>query len=109
MHGNIGGLPGEAGLIVADVADRQTGEMGEVFVGDGVRPTGFAGEHDPVGRHQGFAGHAGIRIGGKERIDDGVADPVGNLVGMSFRDGFRREEVFALVAHARLPRREDEK
>ena len=102
VHGDIGGLPGEAGLIVADVLDRHPRQMGEVFVGDGVRPTGFTGKYDAVGRHQGFAGHAGIRVGGEEGVNNGVADPVGDLVGMAFRNRFGREQIFALVAHAPL-------
>ena len=76
--------------------------MGEVFRRDGVRPARLACEDDAVGGHQGFAGHARIGVDREKRVEHGVADPVSNLVGVTFGDRFGRKEVLAGVAHKKF-------
>ncbi len=84
-------LPGETRLIITDIMHRHARGVAEHFRGHGVRPAGLAGQHDAVGRDHRFAGDAGVRVGGQERVEHGVADPVRDLVGMAFRDGFGSE------------------
>ncbi len=45
-----------------------------------------------AGRQQGLDGDVGPRVTSEESVENGVADLVGELVGMSFGNGFRREE-----------------
>ncbi len=103
VDGDFGVLPGEAGLVVADVLDGHAGEMGEQFGGDAVGAAGFAGENDAVGGDEGFAGDPGIGIGGEVGVQHRIADPVGYLVGMAFRDGLGGKQELALVAHRIFP------
>ncbi len=50
--------------------------------------------HDhAVRRGKGLAGHAGVRLLCQESIQNGVRDPVANLVGVTFRDGLGREYI----------------
>ena len=42
--------------------------------------------HDQAGGHDGLAGHPGQRIFGQDRVEEGVRDLVGQLVGMAFGD-----------------------
>ena len=90
VHGDVGGLPVEAVLLIADVADRHAGEMGQQVGRDRLRAAGLAGQHDAVGGDERFAGDAGIGVGGEKCVQHRVAQPVGNLVGMAFRDRIRR-------------------
>ena len=99
MNRDIGGLPGKSGLVVANILDRHAAEMGEVFMRHAARPASFAGQHHAIGGHQCFASDAGIGIGGQERVKHRIAQSVGNLVGMAFRDRLGSEKIFALVAH----------
>src|SRR5690606_30078823 len=97
---DVGLLPVEAVLLVADILDRHTGDVGDPIPGDGARPPGLSGDYDLVGGRQRLAGatdvpgiDAGLRTFAKEQIDDLVGDAVTNLVGMSFGYGFAREEI----------------
>ena len=61
---------------------------------------GFAGDHDAIGRGQGFAGDADIPgvdavLGAfaEKQIHDLVGNPVADLVGMTFGNAFAGEEI----------------
>ena len=99
VHVDLGVLPGEAGLVIADVVDGKAGEMRQILGRDRFRPAHFARQNHAVRRHQRLARHARVRVGGKKGVQNGVADPVGDLVWMTFRHGLGGEEIFALVAH----------
>ena len=99
MAGDFRLVPTEARLVVADVVDRHPGEMRQQVGGDGGGPAGLAGEHHAVGGDQRLAGDARIGIGGQVCIQHGVAEPVGDLVGMAFGNGFGGEQELARIAH----------
>jgi hypothetical protein len=103
--GVLGLLPVEALLLVADVLDRgadlglQRAEdvLGQLLVG-GLVAARLAGPHfarqdDAVGGDQGLAGDARFGVGAQEGVDDGVADPIGDLVRMAFGNAFTGEDV----------------
>jgi hypothetical protein len=52
----------------------------------------LAGQHHQAGVAQRLGGHAAARVLLEDGVQDGVRDLVGHLVGVPFRDGFRREE-----------------
>src|SRR5262249_26020904 len=94
----LGLLPVEALLLIADVLHGLPHDGFDLLLFDGAvlgdeapRPADLAGDHDPVGRHQGFAGHAGHRIRGQERVDDRVGYAAADLVRMAFGHGLARE------------------
>ena len=71
------------GVVVADLADRLAGQLGDVDVGLG----GDLPGHDAQPRgQQRLAGHATVRVLGEDGVEDGVADLVGHLVGMALSD-----------------------
>ena len=93
-------FPMEARLLIADfahgVAHRGL-DLGERAVGPlavliHALAADFAGQHDEVGGGQRLARDARIGVLAEEQIDDGVADLVGDLVGMAFRDRFGGEQ-----------------
>ena len=97
---DVGLLPVEAGLLVADVADRQPRDMRHVILGDGGGPAGLAGDHHAVGGAQRLAGDPHVaRIPAvtrrlvEESIDHLVGDAVADLVGMAFGNGFAGEQI----------------
>ena len=96
----VGGgvAPGEAVLVVADLADGFADE-GLEAVEDGVGAADLAGEDDAVGGDHGLAGDAGFGVGGEVGVENGVAQAVGHLVGMPIGDRLRCEQVAALLAH----------
>ncbi len=81
---DVGGLPVEALLLVSDVLDRLASRFLDLVLGDRFRATHFAGQHHLVGGGQAFAGHTGIRITRKVKIEHGIGNPVANLIGMPF-------------------------
>ena len=93
MHLDLGVLPREAFLIVADILDGGARRFFHHPSGDRSGAADFAGQHDTVGGRQGFHRDAGIGIGTQEGIDDGVGDPVAHLVGMTFRHGLAGEQI----------------
>ncbi len=99
VAGDLRLVPAEPGLVVADVVDRHAGEMGQQVGRDGGRPAGLAGEHHAVGGDQRFAGDARIGVGGEIGVQHGVAEPVGDLVGMALGDRLGGEQEFARIAH----------
>ncbi len=60
----------------------------------------LAADHDAVGGGEGLAGDAGLGLFGQEGVEDGVRDPVADLVGVALGDGFRGEDVI-LAGHER--------
>lgn len=52
----------------------------------------FPKDHDHVVFGSRFASNLGVGIGLQTRVQDGVRDLVGQLVGVTFVDGFRRKE-----------------
>ena len=114
MAGVVRRRPVEAVLLIADVLDRGANQglqavddrLGEGFVLFlGVARLGgadLAGQHDALGRHQGFAGDAGLGVLGQEGVDDGVRDAVGDLVRVSFGHAFRGEEEGGTSGQERL-------
>ena len=100
MHGHIGFLPVEAFLLIADFPHGGPGDlldMAGVDLAVGIdqrrRAADLAGDDDPVGRRQGLAGHPCLRVGAQKPVDDGVGNPVANLVRMAFGDRFAGEQV----------------
>jgi hypothetical protein len=98
---DLGVLPVEAGLLVADLLDRVAGDLLEMAVGDGVGAAHLAGQHDAVGRHKRLDRDARIRLGGEIGIDHRVRNPVADLVGMTLGNGFAGEQVVA-ACHSRI-------
>ena len=90
---DLGVLPVEAVLLIADIADRLARDLLEQLLGDRGGPAHLARQHDLVGGRQRLAGDARIGIGAEIGIDDGVGDAVADLVGMPFGHGFAGEEI----------------
>jgi len=75
---------------VADVADRGADDFLEVDLGLGRE---LAGDDDVVALHEGLAGDAGEAVLGEARVEDGIRDAVGDLVGVAFADRLGGEGV----------------
>jgi hypothetical protein len=102
-------LPVEAGLLIANALDRVADDLldlvararrppvsvGELLLVIDAAAADLAAQHDALGGDHGFAGNPSFGILGQEQVDDGVADLVGDLVGMTLGNGFGREEVIA--------------
>ncbi len=96
---DIGILPMEARLLIADVLDRLPGCLFER--GDGDRwAADFAGNDDPVRRRQSLTCdsdligvEACLRPFPEKEIDDLVGHPIANLVRMTFGHGLTREKI----------------
>ena len=86
-------LPVETVLLIADRLDGIARRFLDQVLGDRFRAADFAGENDRVRRRQRFAGNAGERFARKEKIDDGIGNPVAHLVGMALGNGFAGEQV----------------
>ena len=61
----------------------------------------LAGDDHEPGRDERLAGHAAGRILGEDRVEHGVRDLVGHLVGMALGDGFGGERKCARFRHGR--------
>ncbi len=96
MAVDLGHVPVEAFLLVADLADRLARHLDQTVPADRARAAHLAGENHPVGRRQRLDRDARLRIGGQKGVDDGVGDPVANLVGMPLAHRFAGEYVIAL-------------
>ena len=59
----------------------------------------LATDHHAVRRREGFAGDAGLRFLGQKGIEDGVRNPVTDLVRVPFGHGFRGEGIILATAH----------
>ena len=109
-HGDVGrllvdGRDDRAGLVVepvlgpgvADALDRLADDPGQVGVG---LARDLAGDEGEPGRHHGLAGDAAIGILLEQRVEHGVGDLVGDLVGMPLGDRLRREKMASVLAHS---------
>src|SRR3954470_13452144 len=81
----------ELGVGVADLGDRATHDRRDVD--PALRERDLARDEHDAGGDERLAHDAAVRVLSQHRIEDRVADLVRELVGMAFRDGFRREEV----------------
>ena len=91
------GVEAELAARVPDVGDRLAHHV--LVVDDGVRRD-LAGDEGDAGRDERLAGHAALRVLREDGIEDRIRDLVGDLVRVTFRDRFRREEVPSATAHA---------
>jgi len=93
VHVDLGALPVEALLLVADVADGGAGELDHPIRGDGVGAADLAGDHDAVRGGERLAGDAGLRHRGEIGVDHRVGNPVADLVGVALGDRLAGEEI----------------
>src|SRR5207302_8933482 len=93
---DLGEVPVEAFLLVADVADRLARHLDQAIAADAAGTTHLAGEDDAIGRRQCLDPTARLGIGGKKRIDHGVRNPVADLIGMPLAYRLAREYEIAL-------------
>ncbi|GAA3063183.1 hypothetical protein GCM10020000_53180 [Streptomyces olivoverticillatus] len=75
--------------VVSDAQDGVADNGRNIGVGGG---GDFARDMHLAGGDQGFDGDAGAAVLGEERVEDGVADLVGDFVGMAFGDRLRGEQ-----------------
>ena len=87
-HDNPAGVAVEAvGFpVVADLADRLSGDPGNVDI---ARGGDLSGHDDEPGGEQRLTGDPGLAVLPQDGVEDGVGDLVGHLVGMAFGDGLR--------------------
>ena len=100
QHLDVGLLPVEARLLVADVADRHARDVRDPVLGHGLRPARLAGDDDAVGGGERLAGgadrpgiDAGLGAFAIEQVHDLVGDAVAHLVGVALRNGLAREQI----------------
>ena len=89
----LGGLPVEALLLVADLAHGAPRGLLDELRRHALRPAHLARHHDAVGGDQRLDGDARIGIGGEIEIDHRVGDAVAHFVGMTLRHRFTGEDV----------------
>ena len=87
------GVEAVLGPVVADLTDRAAHQPRDVHVG---RRRHLTRDDHQAGGDQRLAGDPPTRVVGEHRIENGVGDLVGNLVGMPLGNRFGREEVLAL-------------
>ena len=99
QHFDLGVLPVEAVLLVADVLDGLAGHVLDVLESE-VRPAHFAGDDDAVGGAERLGGdaddvrvHAGFRPLTEKLVDDLVGDSVADFIGMAFGNRFAGEKI----------------
>ena len=74
--------------------DGVDGAAGTELVSDALLlPATFTGKYHLTGGHECFTSHFAGRIESQEMVDQGVADLVGDLVGVAFADGLGGEEI----------------
>jgi len=78
------------GVLVADVADRLADHARDVHVGVGVD---LPGNHHQAGGHERLARHVALPVERDDRVEDGVRDLVGHLVGVPLGDRLGGEEL----------------
>ena len=77
-------------VVVANLGDYVASRGHQVDIGFAFH---FAGNNHLAGGHQRFTRHLRRRVEGEKLVQDGIANLVGNLVGMPFRDRFRSKQV----------------
>ena len=90
------GVEPERRVRVADFLDRLADDLLEIDVAAG---RDLAGDHRQAGRDERLAGDAGHGVLREDGVENRIGDLVGDLVGMAFGDGLRREQIAALTAH----------
>ena len=100
---DLGILPVEAVLLIADVADGLAGHVLQQILGHRGGPADLARQDHLVRRRQRFAGDARVGIGAEIGIDDGVGDAVANLVGVTLGHGFAGEEIISMLGQEGAP------
>ena len=91
------------GVVVADALDRVARDLDVVDVRVG---RDLAGQHHEAGVRQRLGSDARAWILLEDRIENGVGNLVGHLVGVAFRDGFGSEE--KVVRHDVAPMLEND-
>ena len=102
-HGDVAGLLVDAGdhsagvgveavegVVVSDGGDGAANHGLKIDVGLG---GDFSRDDDEAGSGQGLAGHPAAGVVREASIEDGIRDLVGDLIGMSFGDRFRGEQI----------------
>src|SRR5258708_18360489 len=95
----------EVVLLVADLADRFTGDRDQLFGSNRGGAAGLAREHDAVGRDQGFDPAARLRLGRQIGVDHGIGNAVANLVRVALGHRFTGEYEIALQQETALSER----
>jgi hypothetical protein len=90
---DLGSLPVEAVLLVADVLDGVAGELDHLVRGDGFGPAHLTGDDDPVGGGERLAGDPRLRLGRQVSVDHGIRYPIADLIRMSLRNRLTREKI----------------
>jgi hypothetical protein len=89
QHGAGVAIEAVVGAGVADLADGLADQARDVHVGLG---GDLAGQQGHAGGDQGLAGHASSGILGHDRVDHGVGDLIGDLVGVALGHRFAGEQ-----------------
>ena len=97
QHGAGLGVEAELAARVADLGDGRADDL--LVVHDGGRRD-LAGDDRQAGRDERFARHAAGRVLRQNGVQNRIRDLIGDLVGMSLGDRFRREQMPSLTAHA---------
>ncbi len=85
------------GAGVADGLDRLADDVRQLGVGLG---RDLAGDEGDAGRDHRLAGHPAHRVLGEQRVEHGVRDLVGDLVGVPLGHGFGAEEMSVVLGHS---------
>ena len=99
-HGAGFAVEPELAAVVADLVDRRADDLLEVDVG---ARRDFAGDDSEAGRDERLAGDAADGILGEDGVENRIGNLIGDLVGVSFGDRFRRKQMPSLTAHPRAP------
>ena len=78
------------GVVVADVTDYVTGDLGNVHIAGGGDLTH---DVDQAGGSGGLAGHTAVGVFLENGVQNGVADLVADLIGMSLGNGFGSKQM----------------
>ncbi len=86
----------ELGAGVSDLLDGVADDLRKIDV---AARRDFAGDDCQAGSDQRLAGHAADRILGENRVENGIGNLVGDLVGMPFGHRLRGKQVTTVTAH----------
>jgi hypothetical protein len=98
VHEHLVGMEHVVVVDVADAANRLAGDLHEVEPGLG---RDLAADDDDVRLDEGLARDAAELVLSEAGVEDGVRNRVGDLVGMSLADRFRREDVPVAHSHSK--------
>ncbi len=97
QHATGFGLEFQFAAVVAYIFDHLTGHLLKINVCVALHLPGYG---HMAGGHKSLAGNLGVGIVGEKFVEDGVADLVGNFIGVSFRHRFRCKEIVFLICHS---------